>query len=208
MADQPLRPSDALRAVDRDAMQAVFDRYQVVDVLVTGPTASGIDAPGSDLDLLFSGPETFSLLALVDLADDLETLLDVPVNLVSNHPVNQGWLMDHYRATALPLNDLLQRLDRRAPADPGTSPPAQPSGPGEAPLDDAEIQAGIDALDLPAEFTARQSWWSEWDPDRGTVSRFNLDPDTGDIGALLAALRRHHADGHIIEVTIYPKASS
>ncbi len=68
-------------------------------------------------------------------------------------------------------------------------------------------RAHIDALDLPAEFTAQQSWWSEWDPDRGTVHRFNLDPDTGDLRALVPALGRHHANGHIIEVTAYLKAS-
>ena len=188
-------------------MQAVFDRYQVVDVLVTGPTASGTDEPVSDLDLLFSGPDTFSLFTLVDLTEDLEALLGVPVNLVSNHPVNQGWLMDQYRAAAVPLDDLLQHLDQQAADDPGASPASLPSAAGEGPLDNAEIQAGIDALDLPAEFTARQSWWSEWDPDRGTVHRFNLDPDTGDIDTLLAALREHHADGHMIEVTTYPKGS-
>lgn len=194
--------------MDRDALQAVFDRYQVVDVLVSGPTASDADEPGEALDLLFSHPEDFSGFTMVDLTDDLKALLGVPVNLVSNHPVNRGWLMNHYRAIARPLNDLLDRLDQRAPVNPGTSPPVQASGPGaEAPLDNAEVQAGIDALDLPAEFTARQSWWSEWDPDRGTVSRFILDPDTGDIEALLTALRRQHADGHIIEVTTYPKGS-
>ena len=207
MADQPSRPSDALRAVDRDAIQAVFDRYQIVDVLVTGPTASGADEPGNDLDLLFSGPETFSLFTLIDLTDDLETLVGVPVNLVSNHPVNQGWLMDQYRATAVPLDNLLQHLDQQAADDPGALPASQPSAAGEGPLDNAEIQAGIDALDLPAEFTARQQWWSEWDPDRGTVDRFNLDPGTGHIDTLLAALRERHAQGHTIEVTTYPQAS-
>lgn len=208
MADQNWRPSDALRAVDRDAMQAVFDRYQVVDVLVTGPTASGADQPGNDLDLLFSGPETFSLYTLVDLTGDLETLLGVPVNLVSNHPVNRGWLMDHYRATGVPLDDLLQHLDQQAADDPGTSPASQPSAAGEGPLSDTEIRARIDALDLPAEFTARQSWWSEWDPQRGTVSRFILDPDTGHIEALFAALRERHGDDHVVEVWTYPKAQS
>ena len=102
MADETRQPSDALREVDRDALQAVFDRHQITDVLVSGPTAFGADEPGNDLDLLFSGPETFSLFTLVDLTDDLETLLGVPVNLVSNHPVNRGWLMDHYRAAAPP----------------------------------------------------------------------------------------------------------
>ena len=194
------RPSDALQEADREALQAVFDRYQVVNVLVSGPTASGADEPGNDLDLLFGGPETFSLYTLVDLTADLEALLGVPVNLVSNHPVNQGWLMDQYRAAASPLDDLLQSRDQRIPVDSDASPVALPAGPGEAPLDDAEIQAGIDALDLPAEFTARQSWWSEWDSHRGTVDRFIFDPDSGDIEALIAALRQRHSDGHIIVI--------
>lgn len=205
---KPSRPSVALRAVDRDALQVVFDRYLVVDVLASGPTASGADEPGNALDLLFSHPENFSGFIMMDLADDLEALLGVPVNLVSNHPVNRGWLMEHYRASAIPLEDLLDRLDQLAPVDPGTSPPVQPSGPREDPLDNAETQAGIDALDLPAEFTRRQSWWSEWDPERGTVSRFNLDPDTGDIEAFFAALRERHGDGHVIEVWTYPRAQS
>ncbi len=42
--------------VGRAALQAVFDRYQIVDMLVPGPAASGADDPGSDLSLLLAVP--------------------------------------------------------------------------------------------------------------------------------------------------------
>lgn len=195
------RPRDALRAADRVVMQDVFDRYSITDVRVFGPAANGTDEPGSELNLLFRGPESFSGFKMVDLADDLEAVLGVPVNLVSSHPVNRGWLMDHYRATALPLDDLLQRLQRASEdADPSREP--QPSPPEDDALVDTDVQV-IESLDLPAEFTAAQRWWSEWDPERGTVRRFNLDPRSGNIDALLTALRKHHADGQIIEIWTY-----
>ncbi len=40
----------------RAAVQAVFDRYQIVDMLGPGPAASGADDPGSDLSLLLAVP--------------------------------------------------------------------------------------------------------------------------------------------------------
>lgn len=111
------------------------------------------------------------------------------------------------RAAATPIDDLLDRLDEQSADDPGAAPLVPPSPTGEGPLDAAEIQAGIDALDLPAEFTARQRWWSEWDRDRGTVSRFDHDPDIGDIESLVAVLRQRHADGHVIEICTYRRSS-
>ena len=83
------RPSDALRTCDRAALQVIFDRYGITDVQVFGSVARGADQPGSDLDLLFFGPDNFSAFTMIDLADDLEALLGVPVDLVSNHPTTR-----------------------------------------------------------------------------------------------------------------------
>ena len=101
------RPSDALRTCDRAALQVIFDRYGITDVQVFGSVARGADQPGSDLDLLFFGPDNFSAFTMIDLADDLEALLGVPVDLVSNHPANRGISKYSIRATAIPLSRVI-----------------------------------------------------------------------------------------------------
>lgn len=111
------RPSDALRTCDRSALHAIFDRYGITDVQVFGSAAKGTDHPGSDLDLLFLAPDNFSGFTMVDLAEDLQVVLGVQVDLVSNQHDNRGGTMDRIRASAVPLNRYLRAHPHSASPD-------------------------------------------------------------------------------------------
>lgn len=111
------RPSDALKSSDQAALQSTFNRYGITNVQIFGSVAKGTDQPGSDLDLLITTPERFSLFTMIDLADDLEALLGVPVDLVTNDPRNHSDTMDAIRAAAIPLVEVLGHLHDSVNAD-------------------------------------------------------------------------------------------
>ena len=199
------KPGDALLAADPSRLQEIWDRYAITDVQVLGSVARGADEPGSDLDLLFRGPETFSLFTMIDLADDLEALLGVPVDLVSNHPDNQGRTMEAIRAAAIPLAEILARLHDMAVAD-RTEPEAeQAESPGLDPISTQDIDDAIERLGLADEFAANAEAWSEWGPQVGIVTRFRHDPETGDIENLLAFIEQQIAQGRIVDVKTFPR---
>lgn len=197
------KPGDALLATDPDGLQEIWDRYAITDVRVFGSVARGDDEPGSDLDLLFRGPDNFSLFTMVDLNDDLEALLGVPVDLVSNHPANQGRTMQAIRAAAIPLAEVLARLRARAAVD-RTLPPAEKS-PDLDLIATQDLDDPLDGLRLADEFAANAESWSEWDPEVGVVTRFRHDPETGDIENLLAFIEQQIAQGRIVDVKTFPR---
>jgi predicted nucleotidyltransferase len=80
-----LRPSDVLTDDKRAAMRRVFAAYGAEDVRIFGSVARGTDRPGSDLDLLARFPPGFSLFQLMALEADVEEVLGVPVDVVSDH---------------------------------------------------------------------------------------------------------------------------
>ena len=90
-----MRPSVALqlkRALVRDAT----DRYRTANPRVFGSVLQGNDRDGSDLDLLVDALPGATLLDLGDLQDDLESLLGVPVDLLT-----PGDLPPKFRAKVL-----------------------------------------------------------------------------------------------------------
>ncbi|MDE9364226.1 nucleotidyltransferase family protein [Luteipulveratus sp. YIM 133132] len=94
-----MRPSIALRRHRAEA-ERVAARHRAVEMRVFGSVARGEDRPGSDLDLLVSfGPEA-SLFDQVELAQELEDLLGVRVDVVS--AAAQGPRADVIRATSQP----------------------------------------------------------------------------------------------------------
>lgn len=76
------RPSTAL-AEHRSEVEALLRQHKALGAKVFGSVARNEDRPGSDLDLLVAFRPDASLFDQVDLAYDLERLLDVEVDVVS-----------------------------------------------------------------------------------------------------------------------------
>jgi predicted nucleotidyltransferase len=76
------RPSRLL-AQNRQRIIDVAARHHASNVRVFGSAARGSDTPTSDLDLLVRFEPSSSLFDLVDLADELEALLGLKVDVVS-----------------------------------------------------------------------------------------------------------------------------
>ncbi len=95
-----LRPS-AVLAAHRDEVLRIAERHKASNVRVFGSVARGEDTADSDLDLLVTFSEGASLYDLVDLADELEDILGVTVDVIS-----EGGLSDRNRTIrrdAVPL---------------------------------------------------------------------------------------------------------
>lgn len=59
-------------------------RHGAGDIRIFGSTARGQDRPGSDLDLMARFPPGFDLFDLMQVEDELETLLGIGVDVVSD----------------------------------------------------------------------------------------------------------------------------
>jgi predicted nucleotidyltransferase len=73
----------------RDTIIQVAARHGARNVRLFGSVARGDDRPGSDLDLLVEMDADRSLLDLVSLEQDLEELLERPVDVLTDgalHP--------------------------------------------------------------------------------------------------------------------------
>lgn len=94
------RPSAAL-AAHPSAVEAALHKHHAVSAKVFGSVARGDDQPGSDLDLLVAfGPDA-SLFDMVDLKRELQGLLGVQVDVVSEAGLTAKH--EHIRAEAVPL---------------------------------------------------------------------------------------------------------
>lgn len=94
------RPS-RLVPLFRSEINDAARRHRASNVRLFGSTARGQDGPASDLDLLVEFEDGAGLLDLVGLADDLESMLGVRVDVVS-----QGGLRPHHAeviAEAVPV---------------------------------------------------------------------------------------------------------
>lgn len=100
MTTTPRRPSDLL-ARHRDSILTVARRHKAVDVKVFGSVARGEDRPGSDLDLLVRFATDASLFDQARLAQDLEDLLGIRVDVISDGA--SGGRLDAIRTEARPL---------------------------------------------------------------------------------------------------------
>jgi len=68
---------------------------------VFGSVARGDDTPESDLDLIVTFPEETDLLDVMDLTDELESVIGVRVDIASGR--SHGPVMDQARREAVPL---------------------------------------------------------------------------------------------------------
>jgi predicted nucleotidyltransferase len=77
-----MRPSVALD-MKRSAVREATARFRVANPRVFGSVLHGTDQDGSDLDLLVDALPGATLFDLGGLQDELETLLGVPVDLLT-----------------------------------------------------------------------------------------------------------------------------
>ncbi len=77
-----MKPSVALEK-HRTAVRAAASRYRVANPRVFGSVALGTDRSDSDLDVLVDALPGTTLFDLGGLQDELETLLGVPVDLLT-----------------------------------------------------------------------------------------------------------------------------
>jgi uncharacterized protein len=77
-----MRPSDAL-AAHRAELRELVTRHGLARARIFGSVLTGTDDEESDLDLLVEPTETTSLLTLAALKRDAETLLGVPVSVLT-----------------------------------------------------------------------------------------------------------------------------
>lgn len=76
------KPSLVL-ARNRDAIKTIASRHKVVDIKVFGSVARGEDKPGSDLDLLVRFTPDASLFDQACLADEVEKIVGLHVDVIS-----------------------------------------------------------------------------------------------------------------------------
>jgi predicted nucleotidyltransferase len=90
-----MKPSAALDS-QRDAIREAAGRHRAANPRVFGSVLHGTDGDGSDLDLLVDALPGATLLDLGSLQQELETLLGVPVDLLT-----PGDLPQHIRDSVL-----------------------------------------------------------------------------------------------------------
>jgi uncharacterized protein len=77
-----MKPSEAL-AAHRDELRQLVSRYDLSRPRIFGSVLTGTDDEESDLDLLVDPAETTSLLTLAAFKREAETLLGVPVSVLT-----------------------------------------------------------------------------------------------------------------------------
>jgi len=83
------RPSRVLERM-RDEVRAVAARHKVQRLSVFGSVARRTDRPDSDIDLLARFAPSASLFDLVELQQELESLLGVHVDVLSEAGLNES----------------------------------------------------------------------------------------------------------------------
>jgi predicted nucleotidyltransferase len=94
-------PPSIVLAARREVLQGVFRRHGVTEVRVAGSVARGADDLTSDIDLVIHPPDDMGGLALAALGDDVEAVLGLPVDLVSDG--STGPVAAAIVASAIPL---------------------------------------------------------------------------------------------------------
>jgi len=95
-----VRPSVALASHRREVIDVIV-RHHGTAAMVFGSVARGDDTPESDLDLIVTLPEGADLLDVMDLADEIESITGVRVDIASGR--SRGPVMDRARREAVPL---------------------------------------------------------------------------------------------------------
>ena len=91
---------DRLRAMRAPILEAAQGR-RLSDVRVFGSVARAQEGPASDVDLLVHPAPDASVFDLAGFTDEVEQLLGVAVDVVSDR--GSGAVMDRIRAEAVPL---------------------------------------------------------------------------------------------------------
>ena len=84
-----------------DEIKAVAFRHKGISVSVFGSVARGEDTPESDIDFLIDFAKGSSLFDIMHVQDELEALLQCPVDIVSVGGLKDR--DDHIRQEAIPL---------------------------------------------------------------------------------------------------------
>jgi predicted nucleotidyltransferase len=82
MKGEPVRPSIALDR-ERHAIREATNRFNTANPRIFGSVLHGTDREGSDLDLLVDALPGTTLFDLGGLHDELESLLGIPVDLLT-----------------------------------------------------------------------------------------------------------------------------
>ena len=77
-----MKPSHALRT-HRDAIRRIVESHRACNTRVFGSVALGIDAEGSDLDLLIDPTPQTTLFDIGAIRHELTRLLGVPVDVLT-----------------------------------------------------------------------------------------------------------------------------
>ncbi|MEI8287108.1 MAG: nucleotidyltransferase family protein [Actinomycetes bacterium] len=84
-----------------DEIKAVAYRFNGISVSVFGSVARGEDTSESDIDFLIDFAKGSSLFDIIDIQDELENLLQCPVDIVAVGGLKDR--DDHIRQEAIPL---------------------------------------------------------------------------------------------------------
>ena len=85
-----MRPSQVLES-NRTAVREAATRCRVANVRVFGSVLHGTDEDGSDLDLLVDALPGATLFDLGALQDELQTLLGIPVDVLTPGDLPSGF---------------------------------------------------------------------------------------------------------------------
>ena len=96
------QPSVGLTAEVRAQTLEAFKRYGASEIRVFGSVARGTDRPGSDIDFIAKFPTGFSLFSMFDLQDELEDIIGLPVDVVSDDP-RGGQVLTAINSDAVPF---------------------------------------------------------------------------------------------------------
>ena len=96
------RPGEGLTPDVRSEALAVFAKYGASDVRIFGSVAKGTDHPGSDIDVVAKFPAGFSLFEMMALEEELEDVIGLPVDVISDDP-RAGRVLDAINKSATPF---------------------------------------------------------------------------------------------------------
>lgn len=86
----------------RDAIMEIANRRKASNIRVFGSVAAGAAQAASDVDFLVRMAPEATLVDLIGLEQDLENLLDVEVDVVTDGGINPR-MREHLRSTAISL---------------------------------------------------------------------------------------------------------
>jgi predicted nucleotidyltransferase/DNA-binding XRE family transcriptional regulator len=96
------RPGEGLTHDVRTQALAVFAKYGASDVRIFGSVSKGTDHPGSDIDFVAKFPPGFSLFEMMALEEELEDVIGLPVDVISDDP-RAGRVLEAINKSATPL---------------------------------------------------------------------------------------------------------